>query len=202
MQLYNTLSAEERAELIYQAGKQRLTLSFYAYAKIEDPKKFRDDLFVAWNALDALGRTYVAKEGINAQMSVPAENFDAFRATLKAYEFMRDIRLNVAVEHDDHSFLKLTVKVRDKIVADGLNDETFDVTNGGQHLTAEQFNTLSDKEDTIIVDMRNHYESEVGHFERAICPDVETFRDSLLIYNFYLSTSGLITSLGLICFMS
>ena len=181
MQLYNTLSAEERAELIYQAGKQRLTLSFYAYAKIEDPKKFRDDLFVAWNALDALGRTYVAKEGINAQMSVPAENFDAFRATLKAYEFMRDIRLNVAVEHDDHSFLKLTVKVRDKIVADGLNDETFDVTDIGVHLKANEFNQILEDPNTIVVDFRNHYESEIGHFKGAITPDVETFRESLPI---------------------
>lgn len=115
MQLYNTLSAEERAKLIDEAGQQRLTLSFYAYAKIENPKQFRDDLFIQWNKLDALGRTYVAKEGINAQMSVPAENFEAFRETLEAYDFMRGIRLNVAVEHDDHSFLKLTVKVRDKI---------------------------------------------------------------------------------------
>ena len=107
MQLYNTLSAEERAELIDQAGKQRLTLSFYAYAKIEDPKQFRDNLFIVWNKLDALGRIYVAKEGINAQMSVPAENMEAFRDTLEAYDFMKGIRLNVAVEQDDHSFLKL-----------------------------------------------------------------------------------------------
>ena len=183
MQLYNTLSAEERAELIDQAGKQRLTLSFYAYAKIEDPKKFRDDLFIAWNQLDALGRTYVAKEGINAQMSVPAENFEAFRETLEVYDFMKNIRLNVAVEHDDHSFLKLTVKVRDKIVADGLNDETFDVTNIGVHLKAAEFNHILEDPNTIVVDFRNHYESEIGHFKGAITPDVETFRESLPIIN-------------------
>lgn len=183
MQLYNTLSAEERAKLIDEAGKQRLTLSFYAYAKIENPKKFRDDLFLAWNALDALGRTYVAKEGINAQMSVPAENFEAFRDTLEAYDFMKGIRLNVAVEHDDHSFLKLTVKVRDKIVADGLNDETFDVTNIGVHLKAKEFNEILENPDTIVVDFRNHYESEIGHFKGAITPDVETFRESLPIIN-------------------
>lgn len=183
MQLYNTLSAEERAKLIDEAGKQRLTLSFYAYAKIEDTKKIRDDLFIAWNALDALGRTYVAKEGINAQMSVPAENFEAFRETLEAYDFMKGIRLNVAVEHDDHSFLKLTVKVRDKIVADGLNDETFDVTNIGVHLKAKEFNEILENPDTIVVDFRNHYESEIGHFKGAITPDVETFRESLPIIN-------------------
>lgn len=183
MQLYNTLSAEERAELIDQAGQQRLTLSFYAYAKIEDPKKFRDDLFLAWNPLDALGRTYVAKEGINAQMSVPAENFEAFRETLEVYDFMKNIRLNVAVEQDDHSFLKLTVKVRDKIVADGLNDETFDVTNIGVHLKANEFNEILENPNTIVVDFRNHYESEIGHFKGAITPDVETFRESLPIIN-------------------
>ena len=183
MQLYNTLSAEERAELIDQAGKQRLTLSFYAYAKIEDPKKFRDDLFIAWNALDALGRIYVAHEGINAQMNVPAENIEAFRETLEVYDFMKGIRLNVAVEHDDHAFLKLTIKVRHKIVADGLNDDTFDVTNKGIHLKAKEFNEILDDPNTIVVDFRNHYESEVGHFKGAITPDVETFRESLPIIN-------------------
>jgi UPF0176 protein len=183
MQLYNTLSAEERKELIDLAGKQRLTLSFYAYAKIEDPKKFRDDLFIAWSALDALGRIYVAHEGINAQMSVPAENFETFRETLEAYDFMKGIRLNVAVEHDDHSFLKLTIKVRHKIVADGLHDETFDVTNKGVHLNAKSFNEILEDPNTIVVDFRNHYESEVGHFKGAITPDVETFRESLPIIN-------------------
>ncbi len=183
MQLYNTLSAEERARLIDEAGKERLTLSFYAYAKIEDPKKFRDDLFIAWNALDALGRIYVAHEGINAQMSVPADHFEAFRETLEAYDFMRGIRLNVAVEQDNHSFLKLTIKVRNKIVADGLNDETFDVTNKGIHLKAKEFNDLLEDPNTIVVDFRNHYESEVGHFEGAITPDVENFRESLPVIN-------------------
>ena len=183
MQLYNTLSAEERAQLIDEAGKQRLTLSFYAYAKITDPKKFRDELFIAWNALDALGRIYVAHEGINAQMSIPEENLEAFRDTLEVYDFMKGIRLNVAVEHDDHSFLKLTIKVRNKIVADGLNDETFDVTNKGVHLKAKEFNNLLEDPNTIVVDFRNHYESEVGHFEGAITPDVETFRESLPIIN-------------------
>ncbi|OXG05565.1 UPF0176 protein [Flavobacterium araucananum] len=183
MQLYNTLSAEERAIMIDDAGKQRLTLSFYAYAKIQDPKKFRDDLFVAWNKLDALGRIYVANEGINAQMSIPEENLEAFRETLEVYDFMKGIRLNEAVEHDDHSFLKLTIKVRDKIVADGLNDETFDVTDIGVHLKAAAFNEILDDPNTIVVDFRNHYESEVGHFKGAITPDVETFRESLPIIN-------------------
>ena len=181
MQLYNTLSAEERAIMIDDAGKQRLTLSFYAYAQIQNPTQFRNDLFLAWNPLGVLGRIYVANEGINAQLSLPADNFYAFKDTIEAYDFMKGIRLNIAVEHDDHSFLKLTVKVRDKIVADGLVDETFDVTNIGIHLKAKEFNELLEDPNTIVVDMRNHYECEIGHFTKAIKPDVDTFRESLPI---------------------
>lgn len=183
MQLYNTLSAEERAIMIDDAGKQRLTLSFYAYAQIQNPTQFRNDLFLAWNSLEVLGRIYVAHEGINAQLSLPADNFYAFKDTVEAYDFMKGMRLNIAVEQDDHSFLKLTIKVRDKIVADGLNDETFDVTNIGVHLKAKEFNEILENPDTIVVDFRNHYESEIGYFKGAITPDVDTFRESLPIIN-------------------
>jgi UPF0176 protein len=181
MQLYNTLSAEERAIMIDDAGKQRLTLSFYAYAQISNPTQFRNELFLAWNKLEVLGRIYVANEGINAQLSLPADNFYAFKDSIEVYDFMKGIRLNIAVEQDDHSFLKLTVKVRDKIVADGLVDETFDVTNIGIHLKAKEFNDLLEDSNTIVIDMRNHYESEIGHFTNAIKPDVDTFRESLPI---------------------
>jgi UPF0176 protein len=183
MQLYNTLSADERARLIDEAGLQRLTLSFYAYAHITDPQQFRDDLFIRWNELDVLGRIYVAHEGINAQLSLPANNFDAFKHYLDTIPFLKDIRLNIAREQDNKSFLKLKIKIRDKIVADGLNDDTFDVTAIGTHLRATEFNRMMDHPDTIVIDMRNHYESEIGHFEGAITPDVDTFRQSLPIIN-------------------
>ncbi len=181
MQLYNTLSAEERAKLIDDAGLQRLTLSFYTYAHIQNPQQFRDELFIRWNELDVLGRIYVAKEGINAQLSLPAANMEAFKNFLDTYPFTKGIRLNVAVEHDNKSFLKLKIKVRDKIVADGLNDNTFDPTDIGIHLNAKEFNSMMDDPDTIVIDMRNHYESEIGHFAGAMTPDVDTFRDSLPI---------------------
>ena len=187
MQLYNTLSADERKILIDQAGKKRLTLSFYAYSKIENPTQFRNELFLAWHPLDVLGRIYVAHEGINAQLSLPADQFYSFKNSIETYYFMQNIRLNIAVAHDDFSFLKLTIKVRDKIVADGLNDNTFDSSNIGIHLKAHEFNQMLDDPDTIVVDMRNHYESEIGHFTQAIRPDVDTFRESLPIIENQLS---------------
>jgi len=181
MQLYNTLSAKERAQLIETAGQERLTLSFYQYAQIGNPQLFRDYLFLHWNPLDALGRIYVAHEGINAQMSIPAVNFALFKAHLDSITFLEHVRLNIAIEQDNKSFLKLTIKVRNKIVADGLNDASFDVTQKGKHVNALEFNQLLEDENTICVDMRNHYESEIGHFVYAITPDVDTFRDSLPI---------------------
>ena len=179
MQLYNKLSAKERAALIDEAGEDRLTLSFYQYAKIGNPHLFRNHLFIAWDELAVLGRIYVAQEGINAQLSVPAQNFNAFKAFLDGIHFLENVRLNIAIEQDAKSFLKLKVKVRDKIVADGLNDETFDVTNKGIHVDAATFNDLIESDDVVLVDMRNHYESEIGHFKNAVTPDVDTFRDSL-----------------------
>ncbi len=179
MQLYNKLSAKERAELIDEAGLERITISFYQYANIGNPEIFRNHLYLNWDKLDVLGRIYVAKEGINAQLSVPAPNFNAFKEHLDSISFLNGIRLNIAREQDTKSFLKLKVKVRTKILADGLNDESFDVTNKGKHLRAKEFNDIIADPNTILVDMRNHYESEIGHFEGAIVPDVDTFRDSL-----------------------
>lgn len=179
MQLYNKLSAKERAALIEEAGEDRLTLSFYQYAQIGNPTMFRDYLFLNWDKMDVLGRIYVAHEGINGQLSVPAKNFDTFKTFLDSIDFLKSIRLNIAIEQDAKSFLKLKVKVRHKIVADGLNDDTFDVTNKGIHLNAEKFNEMIANPNTVLVDMRNHYESEIGHFKGAVTPDVDTFRDSL-----------------------
>ena len=75
MQLYNKLSAEERKALIAKAGKKRITLSFYQYAKIGNPQLFRDMLFLEWDKLDVLGRTYVASEGINGQVCSRQKNW-------------------------------------------------------------------------------------------------------------------------------
>jgi UPF0176 protein len=189
MQLWNTFSKEELVKQLNESGLNFITISFYQYAKIDNPSDFRDQLFLNWSKLNIVGRTYVAKEGINAQISVPVPHFEQFRDELYTIPFLDGIRLNIAVEDGGvkHPFLKLKIKVRDKILADGLNDQTFDVTNKGIHLNAEEFNKLTDDPNTILIDFRNHYESEVGYFKGAITPDVDTFRDSLpVIEDLYL----------------
>lgn len=179
MQLCNRIDKRVLKEQIAKSNEKRITLSFYKYAQVGNPDIFRDHLFIQWSALGVLGRTYVAHEGINAQISVSERNWEQFKSALEDIVFLRNLRLNIAVENDSKSFYKLVIKKRPKILADGLNDRTFDVTKVGKHLKADEFNELIQKENTILIDMRNHYESEVGHFEGAITPDVDNFRDSL-----------------------
>lgn len=179
MKLYNKINGEELKKQLMESKEERVTLSFYQYANIAKPKVFRDDLYIMLNKVGVLGRIYVAAEGINGQLSVPEKNFEAFKEALYSIDFLNGIRLNIAIEDDGKSFFKLKIKVRNKIVADGLDDASFDVTKRGKHLKAGAFNELTDNPETIVVDMRNHYESEVGYFENAIRPDVETFREAL-----------------------
>jgi UPF0176 protein len=182
MALYNRIEGRLLKEQLHSAPRlDRTTLSFYKYHHLPDPKAFRDDLYRLLSNLGVLGRIYVAPEGINAQVSVPTAHFNAFRTALYSIEFLNNIRLNIALEDNGKSFFKLKILVRKKIVADGLDDSTFDVTNCGIHVSAEEFNRLADDPNTIIIDMRNHYESEVGHFKNAICPDVDTFREELQV---------------------
>lgn len=179
--LYNKINKEELKQQILDDPRTRITLSFYQYAHIKNPNFFRDHFYIIMNEVGVLGRIYIAKEGINGQLSVLEDQWSAFVEALDTISFLKGIRLNKAIEDDGKSFYKLKIQIKNKIVADGLDDDSFDVTNKGVHLSAEAFNALSDQADTVIVDMRNHYESEVGHFKGAITPDVETFRESLPI---------------------
>ena len=177
--LHNRVSQAELKERLYAETEHRKTVSFYQYFFIENPQQFRDDLYVGLNALKVFGRIYVAHEGINAQVSVPESDFGAFRDFLYSYPALAGLRLNVAVDDDGKSFWVLKIKVREKIVADGITDPTFDMANRGRYVNAEEFNKLTNDPDTVVVDMRNHYEYEVGHFERAIEIPSDTFREQL-----------------------
>jgi UPF0176 protein len=181
MALHNKIDRRLLKEKMRSASENRTTVSFYRYHQISEPVEFRNTLYQNFESLQVMGRVYIASEGINAQVSIPSDQLDAFRDYIYSIPFLNGVRLNIAVQDNGKSFFKLKVLVRKKIVADGLNDSTFDVTRRGQHVNAVEFNILAKDPDTIIVDMRNHYESEVGHFINAIRPDVDTFREELQV---------------------
>lgn len=178
--LCNRLDKEAAFAELEKENFERKTISFYRYVRIADPQAMRDELFVEWSKLGCLGRIYIAEEGINAQMNVPEPSWDEFVEKLYARSEFADVPFKVAVETAKESFWKLTIKVKNKIVADGLDDPTFDPSDTGEYLDAEGFNQMID-EGAVVIDMRNHYESEVGRFENAICPDADTFREELEI---------------------
>lgn len=177
--LHNRVSQAELKKLLYLESIPRTTISFYQYFPIADPQQFRDALYGALNALKVFGRIYIATEGINAQVSVPEDQMEAFTQYLYSFEPLNGIRLNIAVDDDGKSFWVLKIKVREKIVADGITDPAFSMAQKGRYVNAVQMNELLKNEDTIVIDMRNHYEYEVGHFEKAIEIPSDTFREQL-----------------------
>ena len=181
MELHNKYDKETLKKKLNQEDFHRITLSFYRYVILEEIELLRDNFYRQLSEINVLGRIYLANEGINAQISVPENNWNLFIELLNSFPPFKEVDLKIAVEDDGKSFYKLIVRIREKIVGDGLNDKSFDVTNVGKHLSAAEFNDAMQNPETIVVDMRNHYESEVGHFKNAICPDADTFRQELPI---------------------
>lgn len=177
--LHNRVSQKELKQLLYEETEPRTTISFYRYFPIADPALFRDELYKALYELKVFGRIYVAQEGINAQVSVPRGNFESFKEYLYSIPPLDGLRLNIAVDDDGKSFWVLKIKVRGNIVADGITDPAFSMENKGRYVNAAQMNELMKDPDTVVIDMRNHYEYEVGHFENSLEIPSDTFRQQL-----------------------
>ncbi len=157
---------------------KRITCSFYRYIDIADVQSFRDRLYRDLSNINVFGRVYVAKEGVNAQISCPDHEWDTFRKKLNSYEYLSSVHIKRAVK-EGQSFYKLTVKIKDQIVAYDVQVAEYDMGNVGRHLNASKFNEKLEQSNVVAVDMRNYYESEVGRFENALIPDVDTSRELL-----------------------
>ncbi len=179
MSLHNKISSIESKKILEENKLPRTVLSFYRYFEIKNVELFRDYLFINLNKLNVFGRVYVAEEGINAQISVPKKKYNELFLFLKNISFLKKIKLNLAIDHNYKSFFKLIIKVKNKIVADGIRINDFKPHNSGKHVNAKQFNELLLDSNTVCIDVRNHYESEIGHFIGALTPNVDTFSQSL-----------------------
>ena len=176
--LYNKINREVLKKDLLNETFQRDTVSFYKYFEIQSPTSFRDDLYKKFDRLNIFGRVYISKEGINAQISVPVSNWNEFIKKLEKIKDLKDISLKKALQ-DGKSFYKLTVKVKKELVAYNVPKNSYNMQKIGKHLTAEQYNKALDSPETLIVDMRNYYESEIGRFKGAIIPNVETSKELL-----------------------
>ena len=176
--LFNKLSPQDAKKKLASETFKRTTLSFYKYVKFKDLSYYRDSLYREWDKLKILGRVYIATEGINAQISIPNYNIEKFKEHFYDHRYLKNISLKEAVEEKNFSFFKLIIKIKKRIVADGLAEIDFDSSKVGNHLNADEWNNAIDK-GAVIVDVRNHYESEIGHFKNAVLPQSETFKQEL-----------------------
>ena len=176
--LHNKLNKAAAEKVLANEKFKRLVISFYRYVKIEDTKGLRNLLFEEWSKLSVLGRVYIANEGVNAQVSVPEPHLNRFKDLIGSISLLKGIELKFGTEKNKVSFYKLSIKVKKQIVADGLKETDFNINNIGKKLSALDWNKKMD-DGAIVVDMRNHYESEVGHFNGAVLPQSVTFREEL-----------------------
>mgnify|MGYP001423831915 FL=1 len=176
--MYNKKSKIELKKSLEREQFERITCSFYKYIIIDKPESLRDKLYSDLKSLNILGRIYVSKEGINAQISIPDHNVENFKSYIQSIAVFNDIKFKHAVE-EGTSFLKLKILVRDEIVAYKVPQESYDMNNTGVHLKPVDFNRSIKEKDSIVVDMRNYYESEVGRFKDAIIPDAHSSKELL-----------------------
>ncbi len=179
MILHNKVDKEVLKCRLHEESFNRITLSFYRFIEIVDPQIFRDELFIQLSEMLIFGRIYVATEGINAQISVPEHQLEYFRKYVNNHPFLQGIFLNQAIEETGKSFYKLKILVKHKILSDGLINSDFNIYNVGQHLDAVTYNEILGQPNTIVIDLRNNYEHEVGHFDGALLPDVDTYKESI-----------------------
>jgi len=178
--LYNRISKEELKKHIFSDTEPRLTLSFYKYFTIKNVQEYRDKIYKNFYKYNVLGRIYIATEGINAQISVPKKYYFLIKKFL--YEFdsqLNNLRINKSLNNDKESFWVLSVKVRKKIVQDGITELFFKPDNVGVYIKAKQVNSMLNDKKTIFIDMRNSYEYAIGHFDKAIEIKSLTFREQL-----------------------
>lgn len=151
-------------------------LLYYNYVHIEDPETFSAEHLDFCNELQLKGRILVAEEGINGTVSGTIEQTNTYMEIMRKDPLFEDMIFKVD-RHDGHAFKKMHVRPREELVTLRLEDDINPLEITGNYLSPKQFLEAMEDEDTVILDARNDYEYDVGHFRGAIRPDIHTFRE-------------------------
>ena len=157
-------------------NKPYRVLLYYFYTPIEDPAAFAAEHLALCKGIDLKGRILVAKEGINGTVSGTVEQTNAYMDKMKNDPQFEGIVFKID-EADGHAFKKMHVRPRPELVHLSLEDDINPNELTGQYLSPKEFFEGLQDENTIVLDARNDYEYELGHFRGAIKPDIETFRE-------------------------
>lgn len=156
--------------------KQYRVLLYYQYVPIEDPETFTAEHLAFCKELGLLGRILVSSEGINGTVSGTIEQTDKYMQALKEDPRFASMPIKID-EADGHAFKKMHVRHRNELVNLSLEDDVNPLELTGNHLSPVEFYEQMQSPDTVVIDARNDYEFDVGHFRGAVRPDIETFRE-------------------------
>ncbi len=151
-------------------------LLYYQYVEIEDPDYFARKHLKYCQSLNLKGRVLVGKEGINGTVSGTVEDTERYMDELKADERFRDMVFKID-EAEGHAFKKMHVRPREEIVSLKLEEDVNPKEITGNYLEPKEFMEALEDDDVIVIDARNDYEYDIGHFRNAIRPDIKAFRD-------------------------
>lgn len=157
--------------------KKYRVLLYYNYVEMHDPEGYAKEHKAFCESLGLKGRILVAEEGINGTVSGTIEATQAYMDAMHADPRFSNMPFKID-EADGHAFKKMKVKPRPELVTLRLGDEDInpkEVT--GNYLDPKEFFEAMQKEDTVVIDARNDYEYDLGHFRGAVRPDIRTFRE-------------------------
>ena len=157
--------------------KDYRVLLYYQYVTIDDPEQFRKDHKKMCDELNLKGRILVSKEGLNGTLSGKKEDTDEYMNRMHRDPRFSQMPFKID-EADQHAFKKMHVRTRPEIVSLHLGDEDVDPNQiTGKHLDPSEFRDALFDEDTVVLDARNDYEYDLGHFRGAVKPDIRNFRE-------------------------
>jgi UPF0176 protein len=154
--------------------KPYYVLAFYHLTPIEDPQHEVKQHKIFFKDRDITSRIYISKEGINGQMSASVEDAKAYMEWLTEKPVFSQVKFKIhgALEQ---AFPHVTVKVREQLVA---FDQAIDLDKRGKHVTASEWKALLEQDERpVVLDVRNDYEWDIGHFEGAERPKCSTSRE-------------------------
>lgn len=151
-------------------------LLYYLYVPIENHEEFAAEHLAACKALELKGRILVASEGINGTVSGTIEQTDKYMDMMKSDPRFADIVFKID-EAEGHAFKKMHVRPRNELVTLRLEDDINPNQTTGKYLSPKEFFEQMQDENTIVLDARNDYEFDLGHFRGAIKPEITNFRE-------------------------
>lgn len=151
-------------------------LLYYLFTPIEDHEQFAKEHLAYCKSLGLKGRILVSDNAINGTVSGTIAQTNEYMEAMHQDARFKDIFFKID-EHDGHAFKKMHVRPREEVVTLRLEDATNPNELTGEYLKPAEFYEEMQNEDTVILDTRNDYEYDVGHFRGAIRPDIQNFRD-------------------------